>query len=183
MGSRADAFRARLRRLVLTSLFGAAAMALSYAEHLVPLPLPLPGVRLGLSNIAVVAAAAFLSPLAGAAVAALKILVPLLMSGNGIAFLFSLSGTALSYATVLLAGRLAGKRISYAGACCASAGAHCCGQLAAAALVAGTSAVIGYLPVMLAASAVTGTATGIILNLCAPALGGLAEKYREGKPL
>ncbi len=181
MASRADG-ASSARRLVLTGLFAAAAMALSYAEHVLPVSaiIPVPGVRLGLSNVALIAAAVFISPGAGAAVAFMKITVPLLMSGNGIALLFSLCGTVLSYVTVLIMKAVMKDRVSFIGVCAASAGAHSAGQfLAALALIGKASA--GYFPLMLLASVLTGIVTGVILNLCAPALGRLAEKYAERK--
>ena len=45
-----------MRRLVLCALLASGALVLSYVESLFPLPLPLPGARLGLGNAMVLLA-------------------------------------------------------------------------------------------------------------------------------
>ena len=67
MRSRADGGTAR--RIALCGMFAAAAFALSYAEHVLLPPLPLPGLRLGLGNIAILAAMYYTGKGGAAAVA------------------------------------------------------------------------------------------------------------------
>ena len=45
-----------VRRLCVSGVLGALALALSYLESLIPLPVPLPGVKLGLGNLCVLLA-------------------------------------------------------------------------------------------------------------------------------
>ncbi len=168
--------KAATRKIVLLGLLGAVAMALSYIEFLLPSGLiPLPGVRLGLSNIAVILAFALISRGAGLAVMILKLLMSLLLFGNPMSFAFSLGGSAAAYLSLLLLTLLKGK-ISFIGVSAASAAAHSIGQIAVAAILTGSSAVAGYLPPMLLFSIPTGVITGIVMNLIAPVCEKMTEK-------
>lgn len=168
--------KAATRKIVLPGLLGAVAMALSYIEFLLPSGLiPLPGVRLGLSNIAVILAFALISRGAGLAVMILKLLMSLLLFGNPMSFAFSLGGSAAAYLSLLLLTLLKDK-ISFIGVSAASAAAHSIGQIAVAAILTGSSAVAGYLPLMLLFSIPTGVITGIVMNLIAPVCEKLTEK-------
>ena len=184
MQPQAERGRLRIRKGVLTGLFAAAAMVLSCVEHILPLSLiiPVPGVRLGLSNIAVIAAIVFVSPASGAAVAAMKLSVPLLISGNGIAFLFSLCGTLLSYCLVMLARILLSGRISFIGACAISSASHAAGQFIICRAVIGKE-MLWYLPLLLGTSVLTGIITGTIMNFCSPVLLKLKDKYLHSRQI
>ncbi len=168
--------KAATRKIVLLGLLGAVAMALSYIEFLLPSGLiPLPGVRLGLSNIAVILAFALISRGAGLAVMILKLLMSLLLFGNPMSFAFSLGGSAAAYLSLLFLTLLKDK-ISFIGVSAASAAAHSIGQIAVAAIITGSSAVAGYLPLMLLFSIPTGVITGIVMNLIAPVCVKITEK-------
>ena len=168
--------KAATRKIVLLGLQGAVAMALSYIEFLLPSGLiPLPGVRLGLSNIAVILAFALISRGAGLAVMILKLLMSLMLFGNPMSFAFSLGGSAAAYLSLLLL-TLLKEKISFIGVSAASAAAHSIGQIAVAAILTGSSAVAGYLPLMLLFSIPTGVITGIVMNLIAPVCEKLTEK-------
>ena len=168
--------KAATRKIVLLGLLGAVAMALSYIEFLLPSGLiPLPGVRLGLSNIAVILAFALISRGAGLAVMILKLLMSLMLFGNPMSFAFSLGGSAAAYLCLLLLTLLKDK-ISFIGVSAASAAAHSIGQIAVAAILTGSSAVAGYLPPMLLFSIPTGVITGIVMNLIAPVCEKMTEK-------
>lgn len=169
--------KAATRKIVLLGLLGAVAMALSYIEFLLPSGLiPLPGVRLGLSNIAVILAFALISRGAGLAVMILKLLMSLLLFGNPMSFAFSLGGSAAAYLSLLLLTLLKDK-ISFIGVSAASAAAHSIGQIAVAAIFTGNvEAAAGYLPLMLLFSIPTGVITGIVMNLIAPVCVKMTEK-------
>ena len=169
--------KAASRKLVLLGLLGAVAMALSYIEFLLPPGLiPLPGVRLGLSNIAVILAFALISRGAGLSVLVLKLLMSLLLFGNPMSFAFSLGGSVSAYFSLLLLSLLK-DRISFIGVSAVSAAAHSIGQIAVAAIFTGNAeAAAGYLPLMLLFSVPTGVITGIVMNLIAPVCEKMTEK-------
>ena len=169
--------KAASRKIVLLGLLGAVAMALSYIEFLLPPGLiPLPGVRLGLSNIAVILAFALISRGAGLSVLVLKLLMSLLLFGNPMSFAFSLGGSVSAYLSLLLLSLLK-DRISFIGVSAVSAAAHSIGQIAVAAIFTGNAeAAAGYLPLMLLFSVPTGVITGFVMNLIAPVCEKMTEK-------
>ena len=169
--------KAASRKIVLLGLLGAFAMALSYIEFLLPPGLiPLPGVRLGLSNIAVILAFALISRRAGLSVLVLKLLMSLLLFGNPMSFAFSLGGSVSAYLSLLLLSLLKDK-ISFIGVSAVSAAAHSIGQIAVAAIFTGNAeAAAGYLPLMLLFSIPIGVITGIVMNLIAPVCEKMTEK-------
>ena len=180
MGSRGDGVRRRpgrtAYRTVLTGLFGAAACALSYLEFLIPVTsvIPVPGFRLGLANIAVLLAFVYISPAAGWAVSALKMVLSLLLFGSGVSFIFSLCGNILAVSSITLLYYCFRKIVSFAGASAISSAAHATGQIVAAALLTGSPVTAGYYPYLMLLSVTAGFLTGMLLNLLAPAVGRLA---------
>ena len=64
----------RVQRLARVSLLAACALVLSYIETMIPLPVAIPGIKLGLANIAVVVALFTLDIKSAAAVCAIKVL-------------------------------------------------------------------------------------------------------------
>jgi heptaprenyl diphosphate synthase len=155
----------KTRRVAIVGMLGGAAAALSLVERLAPLPLPVPGFKLGLSNIAVIAAFEVAGPLGGAAVALIKILISLLLSGNWIAFTLSLSGTLLSFISIFTLSRFPRDTFSCAGVGAASAASHAAGQIFAAAALTSSGAVFAWLPPLMLLSTGAGILTGMMLNL------------------
>ena len=81
------------QRLARISLFGSLALVLSYIETMIPLPVTLPGVKLGLANVAVVVALLELDVRAAAAVAVVKVVASGLLFGSPMMLMYSLGGT------------------------------------------------------------------------------------------
>ena len=183
MGSRADGVRRgpgrTAYRTVLTGLFGAAACALSYLEFLIPVTsvIPVPGFRLGLSNTAVLLAFVYISPAAGWAVSALKMLLSLLLFGSGVSFFFSLCGNILAVSSITLIYYCFRRIFSFAGASAISSAAHATGQTVAAALLTGSAVTAGYYPYIMLLSVAAGFIPGLLLNLLAPTV----ERFTGGK--
>ncbi|MBQ8350627.1 MAG: Gx transporter family protein [Clostridia bacterium] len=151
------------RHLAYSALLLALALLLSYVESLVPLPLALPGVKLGLPNVAIMFAFFHVGCAAGAAVSLLRVLMVSLLFGSAVSFLFSAFGAMLAFAVLVLLSLT--KRFGRIGVSVACAAAHGIGQLLAAALLYGV-AVFSYLPVLLFAALPFGTLCGVLLYAC-----------------
>ena len=159
-----------VQRLTLTGICAAAALAVSFFEHILTAALPLPpGVKPGLSNIVVMFVCFSLGLPSALAVAAIKSGFICLMSGALSGFI-SFCGGALSVLTMRLCFRAFKNRLSYMGISILSAAAHNAGQLAASSLSVGSSLYLAYAPVLLASGIIFGSVTGIILNTVMPAL-------------
>lgn len=166
------------KRVALWGIMGALAIVVSFLEGLFDIPFLPPGAKLGLSNVITVAAA-MISGLGGAAyITAVKSLFAFLTRGTT-AFLLSLSGGVLStLATVVL---LKWKRCPFSllGISVIGALMHNAGQLAAAAVLSGTAALMYYAPVLLLFSLVAGALTGFILTAIKPFMQKFSQNYRK----
>lgn len=163
-GSRGEAPRLSARRTAYSAVLLCAALALSYAESLLPLPFAPPGVKPGLANIAVVYAAYTLGTGYAAAVSAGRVLLSALLFGSVPTLIFSAAGAFCAWAVTALLARFAGDRVTMIGASVGAAAAHSAAQTAAAAFLVGDGAVFSYLPVMLLASAVMGAVVGALAS-------------------
>ena len=153
---------ASTRRLARVSLLAALALVLSYIETMIPLPVALPGVKLGLSNVAVVVALLSLDARAGMSVALVKVVASGFLFGSPMMFAYSLGGTVLAFS-----GAAALSRVPDVGAVAVSMVAavlHNAGQLAVAALLLGTASVFVNLPPLALAACVTGAVTGAVAS-------------------
>ena len=149
----------------------ALAMVLSYIEFLLPpIYAPLPAVKCGLANVAVVFVLYRLGSARAAAVAAVKVALTALLFGSFVSLAYSVAGATLSLAAMIALKRL--KCFSAVGVSIAGGVAHNIGQIAVAVILLGRAELALYLPVL----AVSGTAAGIIVGLC----GGVAlDRIKE----
>ena len=147
------------KNVALYGLLLAMALVLSWLEALVPLSFAVPGIKLGLPNVAVVFALYRLGWRNAALLSVLRVLLVSLLFGNVLALAYSAAGAVLSLA-VMGALRASGKfgitAVSVSGAV-----AHNIGQIAVAAAVLETARLVWYLPALL----VSGTAAGICIGL------------------
>ena len=100
-----------------------------------------------------------------------RCLLGAMFAGNASALLFSLMGGVLAMLTMIVLRRVRG--LSVYGVSIAGAAAHNIGQICAAMVVLGGTAVLGYLPVLLGVSLITGTLTGFVASLMFRAMRGI----------
>ena len=145
-------------------LFTAVALIFAYAESFIPLNLfiPIPGFKLGLANICVMLAFYYLGSGIAFFVTIAKCLLTALLFGTPISFFFSLFGGLFSYCFLLVSKYLIKERISFIGISVACAALHNAGQVCAASLTFGDTAVFWYLEWLLPVSLVTGVITGAL---------------------
>ena len=157
--------RAKTKQLALCAVLTALALGLSVMENLFPVTavIPLPGVKLGLANIVTVFALYTLGAKNALSILIARCLLGSLFAGNFSALLFSLMGGIL--AMLVMIGLTHLHRLSVYGVSIGGAAAHNAGQIAAAIITLGDTAVLGYLPVLLGVSLITGTVTGLVTAL------------------
>lgn len=161
-------------RLVLTALIAAVGMLLGYIETLVPLPIPVPGIKLGFANIAILFALYAVDARMAAVVAAAKLLVTAFTFGSPFMALFSIGGTLLSFIVMVAFKRL--DRVGIVGVSAMAGVAHNVGQLCVATFALGTPSVWSLLPVLLVAGVVTGAITGLLASAILKATEGVVKK-------
>ena len=148
----------RILHLTVASLFTALALILSYIEVILPLSVPIPGVKLGLANLAPLLLLYSLGVRYAASVALLRILLAGLLFGSPFTLLYSLAGGILALLGMILSRRLGAPVIA---ASLVGAALHNVGQITVACLVTQTPRLLAYLPFLLAAALVTGSLIGI----------------------
>ena len=153
----------KTRRIALSGLLFALAMALSFIEGTLVIPGLLPGMKLGLANIVTVFALYQLGASAALAILLTRCLLGGLFAGNLSAMLFSVLGGLTAMLVMIFLRRL--PKLSVYGVSIGGAAAHNIGQMAAAVITLGSTMVLGYLPFLLAVSLFTGALTGFITAL------------------
>lgn len=153
----------KTKRLVLLAMLTAVAMILSYVESLLP-SVGIPGVKMGLANIAVIFALFRFGWKEAAALSLVRVVLVSLLFGSVGAMLYSLAGAVLSLAVMAPLRRI--DRFSTVGISVAGGVAHNAGQILMAMLILQTKQLLGYLPVL----AVSGIAGGVLTGLAAALL-------------
>ncbi len=159
------------RKTALYGLLVALAFILSYLEHLFPLSIGIPGIKLGLANLVVLLALYRLYPRDALVISFVRILLVGLTFGSPTTMLYSLCGGLLSFAIMALCHRSG--VFSVVGVSIAGGVSHNVGQIAAAAVLLGTGKIVWYLPVLLVAGLVTGGLLGVVVRLLLPRLSRL----------
>ena len=153
----------RIRRLTRLALLCACGSALSALESLLPPLVPLPGVRVGLSNAATLLALTQGLP-AALCVAAFKALTALLLRG-GTAAVMSLCGSISAVLVMHLLRRIPAAHISPIGIGIAGATAHNLIQLILAAFLFTPATAMVCAPPMLGIGILTGSLIGFTANI------------------
>ena len=138
----------------------ALAFVFSYVEAMIPLPVFVPGMKLGLANLVSVAGLYSVGLAGTALVAMVRIVLVGFTFGNTFSMLYGLAGGTASMAVMILA-RKSGW-FSPVGVSILGGIFHNAGQLIIAAFVVRTTGVFVYFPALLASGVVTGSVIGLL---------------------
>ena len=162
-------------KVALYGILIALAFIFSYVEALIPLPVPVPGMKLGLANLVNVVGLYTVGAAGTIAVGLIRIVMVGFTFSNPGSMLYALSGGILSLAAMALAKKMDWfdkTGVSILGGVC-----HNIGQLSMAAWITGTASVFSYLPVLLVAGVITGAVIGLLGGLVteriAPVVSGM----------
>ena len=158
------------KQLVTISALVAVAMILSYVESMIPAFVAVPGVKVGLSNIATVFALYALGWPYAIGISVVRVFLSSLLFGNFVGMIYSLSGAALALVSMILLKKLdifSTVGISVVGGVC-----HNIGQIIAACIVMETAAIAVYIIPLL----FSGTIAGVVIGLIA---GNLVERVKK----
>lgn len=146
----------------------ALALVFSYVESLIPINFGIPGIKLGLANLAIVIAFVLLGGKKAYLISVIRILLAGFLFGNLMSIGYSLAGGILSLAIMLL---LYYKfRMSLLSVSVAGGVVHNIGQLLVAMAVVENLNLIYYAPALLISGALTGLVIGILSKLILPAI-------------
>lgn len=164
-------------KVALYGILIALAFIFSYVEALIPLPVPVPGMKLGLANLVNVVGLYTVGAAGTIAVGLIRIVMVGFTFSNPGSMLYALSGGILSLAAMALAKKMDWfdkTGVSILGGVC-----HNIGQLSMAAWITGTAGAFSYLPVLLVAGVITGAVIGLLGGLVteriAPVVSGMKQ--------
>lgn len=151
----------KTRKMVFVAILTSLALVISLFEHYFPLPVGVPGAKLGLSNLVILAAIVAFGPREGFTIAILKSFLLLLLTGAVTSFFYSLVGALLSSFVMILAYRFLTPPLSLVGVSELGAFSHNLGQILVASFVLVNPSIFYYLPVM----TLVGTISGFFIGL------------------
>ena len=161
MSSQADrSYALRTKKLALSAILAALAMILSYVEAMVPMPVTIPGIKLGLANLVILLAIYRLGFKYALAINCIRIFVTGLLFTGVFGILYSLAGGLLSLLVMYLLYRT--EIFSMVGVSMAGGVAHNLGQLLTACLIMSNIRLMSYFAVLLFAGIGSGILMGIV---------------------
>lgn len=154
------------KSIALMGVLSAAAIALHVAESWLPLPLPVPGVKLGLANMVTLFALLVWSWREALQILLIRIILGSLFAGTltGPAFAMSLGGGLFSLTLLQLAARYFTPPLSVVGVSVAGAVGHGMVQIIIATAIIQNWNVLWYLPYIVLCSIPAGVLTGFIAS-------------------
>lgn len=152
----------RVKRMTACAVMTAATLIVGYMEYLMPLPIALPGVKLGLANALTVTAMYVLGLKAAFAISMVRVLLSGFMFAGLGGLMYALAGALLSFAGMATVMRCS--HVSVVGVSVTGAVLHNAAQYMVAAAVVHTAGLAVYLPVLVAAGAFTGIVVGLIAH-------------------
>ncbi len=148
------------------AIFTALAFIFSYIESLFPLPIPFPGIKLGLANLIILILLYRSGFVPALGVSLIRNVLNALTFGNLFGLFYSIAGSLLSL--FAMEGLRRQKKLHLSLICISGAGGifHNMGQLIVAGTLVGYEAIIHYFPFLYFAGLLAGILVGIIAKTC-----------------
>ncbi|MGN0365166.1 MAG: Gx transporter family protein [Suilimivivens sp.] len=150
------------------------ALILSYIETLIPFQTGIPGVKLGIANLAVVLSLYLFTWKEAILLTTLKAVLSGLMFGNLFMILYSLTGALISCMIMILLKKTGGFHVPIVSV--AGGVMHNMGQLLVAVFVVETYNIFYYIPVLMIAGLITGLVIGSVAALVLPYIQNIVSK-------
>ena len=158
------------RKVVHMGMLIALAMVLSFIESQIPAFVAVPGMKLGLANIAIVFALYSLGFREALGVSLIRVALSAILFGSVVSGLYSAAGAILSLLGMALlkkSGFFGTVGVSVSGAVL-----HNLGQIGIACFILRTQALVYYLPFLILSAVLSGVVIGIISAVLVERLGG-----------
>lgn len=148
------------KKTAYLGLFAAVAIIFGYVESLIPFFAGIPGMKLGLANLAVLFILETYTWKEAAFVSVVRILIIGFLFGNMFSILYSLAGAGLSLTVMTLMKKISS--FSLMGVSVAGGVSHNIGQLIVAALIVENTSLFYYAPALLISGVITGLLIGLL---------------------
>lgn len=150
----------KTRNVATYGMLIALAFILSYIESIIPIPVPIPGIKIGLANLVVITALFTMGPKQAFVLSMIRIVLVGFTFGNLSTMMFSFAGGMLSWLLMVAAKRW--KRFSMTGVSILGGIGHNTGQILVAMWVINSSVLLYYLPFLIISGLITGAVIGIV---------------------
>lgn len=152
------------RKVTNIALLTAMALAISLIEHMIPLPVPIPGAKLGFSNMIILITLYIYGFKNAIVVAMLKSFLLVLITGSVTAFFYSFAGAVLSAIAMGLALKFWFGPMTFIGISEIGAFFHNFGQILVATIVMGNIKMYYYFPALVMMGIFTSFFVGLSVN-------------------
>ena len=148
-----------VKKLTTMSMLTAFSLIVFLIEAQIPLPIAIPGVKLGIANVITLFAIWMLGWKEAGAILVVRIILGNLIVGNVMAMLYSIAGGLLCWVIMSLLKPVMKQNQIWIMSVLGALG-HNAGQLAVAVWISGTVGMLWYAPVLILAGIITGAFTG-----------------------
>lgn len=155
-------WQSKAGQMAFSGLMLALTLVLSYVESLLPLTIGIPGVKLGLANLAVLLTLYASGWRMALGIDVLRVVLSGFLFGNFAAILYSMAGALVSFGVMVLL-----KRFQFSMSTVSIAGGvfHNLGQLVVAVCVVENIHLFYYLPWLIVAGMITGALIGMVARV------------------
>lgn len=151
--------RNNTRKLTALALTVSFALILSFIESRIPAFVAIPGVKVGLANIAVIFTLYKFGIKEAVTVSVIRVLLVSLLFGSPVSLVYSICGAVLSLTSMILLKKLT--PLTEVAVSVSGGVMHNVGQIAAASFMLSTNVVTYYLPFLILSGTIAGIAVGI----------------------
>ncbi len=153
----------QIRRISIIAVTITLALVLSYVDSLITILPQIPGIKLGIANIAIIFALYKLGIKEAITVSILRIILSCILFSGMLTFLYSLAGATLSLILMIILKKL--KIFNMLAVSVVGAVMHNVGQIIVAAILMEVVQIIYYLPVLIITGVISGLGIGILSTL------------------
>lgn len=165
-----------VKKMVTLALFTTVALTIYLLESVIPTVVPIPGVKLGLSNIITLYVMIKYGNKDAFLVLITRILLASIFAGQMMSLLYSLLGGCLCFSAMCIINKLLHNRYIYITSVIGAI-FHNVGQLIAAMLVLQSVSVLAYFYILLISGVVTGLFTGLCTHFLIVQFRKITSKY------
>ena len=170
------------KQITVLALFTTIALAVYYAESLLPPIVPIPGIKLGLANIITLILIKKASIKDAFLVLLMRILIAGFLFGQAMSLLYSLTGGIFSLVSMYLIYKLLQGHFTFLTGIFGAL-FHNLGQLLVAMLLVSGTAPLAYLPFFILSSMITGTFTGLCAHYASKKLPTSLFSQKQDRPI
>ncbi|MGE5676853.1 MAG: Gx transporter family protein [Pseudomonadota bacterium] len=154
----------KTNKMVLMGILVSQALILHLIERMIPVPVPVPGIKLGLANAISLMAIVFFGTKEALVVVALRTFLGSVFGGGVSAFIYSLIGGCVSALAMAIMYKHFRKLFSLPAISVVGAIFHNVGQILVASLIVQNMKLFYYLPVLLISAVITGLFIGFAVQ-------------------